>query len=291
MSEKTYLREINHIDLHLHTHRSDGSFSPTEVVELAKKNQVDVISITDHDTLSGLEEASTKAAQLGIGFIPGVEISAKSPSGVLHILAYGIDPKNKLLSNVLEEYQLHRNGRNHKIIDILKEQGIDITYEDLVKKAGDCSSIGRPHIAMLLLERGAAKDFNDAFTKYLSRKGSAYVEKEFFTAKEAIHIIHEAGGFAIMAHPTSLRMGMQDLNDYLDQLKLDGLDGLEVSSSAHNGNFMKKLNLICDRLDFLRTSGSDFHGASKPHVQIGRNQDGKRIKGDWVSFAIKNLAQ
>ena len=291
ISENFIPSDVKYADLHMHTSRSDGTKSPKEIIDLAASNQIGIISVTDHDTLSGVYEASIEAKKLGIGYISGVEISAKSPSGVLHILGYGIDIENEGLLKDLEEYQYHRNQRNQKIIDQLNGFGIAITYEDVVAKAGNSESIGRPHIAAVLQEKGTVRDFDTAFSEYLGRWGSAYIEKEFFTPKEAIQIIHKAGGLAVIAHPTSLRMNTQDLNKFLKNLEVDGLDGIEVSSTSHTDNVTRKLNRICDELDLLRTAGSDYHGTNKPQVLIGRNQGGKKIQAAWISPEILELAQ
>ena len=272
----------NWVDFHMHSTISDGSLNPKDLIRLAARRKIKTISLTDHDNIHGIKIAKKVADDLGVKLIPGVEISAVYPKGTLHLLGYFIDIESEFLTKKLSQYKYARNTRNQKILDKLNRCGIDINMED-VHLEDSKKTIGRPHIAQALIRKGIVGTIKEAFDKYLANNGDAYVDKEIFSAKDAIDIIHQAGGKAFVAHPVTLYLKGADLIDYLENLKKEGMDGLEVYTTAHNKENMRLFRDLAINMGFLISGGSDFHGTRKPKVDLGFCHDGNRISKDWVS--------
>ncbi|MDH5561083.1 MAG: PHP domain-containing protein [Deltaproteobacteria bacterium] len=279
----TQQNRIVYADMHTHSTVSDGSLTPVEIVRLASQKKIKVLALTDHDSISGIGEAEAEANRLGVHLVAGVEISAKYQGGIYHVLGYGLDTENDTLTAGLKEYRRARDKRNEVIVEKLNAAGIDIDLEEIILRNEGVKSIGRPHIAKILVERNIAPDFKQAFSEYLGRSGRAFVKKEIFSPEESIALIHAAGGLAVIAHPMSLNLKGYALKEYLGQQKELGLDGIEVYSSAHTFQQGNSLNQIADELELLKTAGSDFHGNNKKEVQIGIAHNGNRIQLDWIS--------
>ena len=242
-----------------------------------------MIAVTDHDTVSGVAIAKVEAKRLGVTLIPGVELSTQFSGASQHLLGYGIDVTNAKLIETLEDFQDQRESRNDKIIEKLQNHGIKITLEDVAALAGKVDSLGRPHIAATMLKIGAISSIQEGFNTYLGKGAKAYVGRRIPTIEEAISIIHQAGGLAVLAHPSSLNLERSELKEYLKKLKESGLDGVEVYSSSHTLKFIKQIKKITTALGFMVTAGSDFHGENKKYVHFGLTRDGKKIRKDWVS--------
>lgn len=257
------------IDLHCHSTASDGTLSPREVIRLGKEIGLSAMSLTDHDTVGGIAEAAGEAKQLGLDFIPGIEISAKFPEpGTLHILGYGIDPNNDQLATLTKELRGGRDDRNERIIRKLQSLGIDITLDEVLAQAQ--GTVGRPHIAQVLVHKGVVSHIQQAFKKYLGQGGLAYEDKERFTPRQAIEMIHDSGGVAVCAHPTQLRLdNLARLERVLKDLVDLGLDGVEVIHSDHRPLEVKFLDAFASKYRLLKTGGSDFHGSMKSKVRLG----------------------
>ncbi|MBT4288927.1 MAG: PHP domain-containing protein [Deltaproteobacteria bacterium] len=272
------------VDLHVHTNKSDGTFSPLEVVRKAKSKNIKYLSITDHDTIDGVKAAQSEAKVQNIFFITGIEISARYEGGTLHILGYGIDIKNAFLLNKLKSLQSARKNRNDKIITKLNTLGISISKNSISKASKSTSSLGRPHIANQLLKMGIVKDMDEAFLKFLGKEGKAFVDKEIFTPEETIAMIHRAGGNAVLAHPKTLNLSKPDFKKYLIKLIAIGLDGIEVYSSSHSKSQIEfYLNQVQEN-GLFSTAGSDFHGSIKPETQLNQCFNNQSID-------IKELSQ
>src|SRR4051794_26642876 len=261
----------SYVDLHCHSTASDGTVSPTELVRLAKDSGLSAIVLTDHDTSAGCAEADAEARRVGIDFLCGIEISCHYPRpGTMHLLGYGIDPSSPRLRNLTKTLIEGRDRRNDEMVRRLNDIGIPITLDDVRNEAGG-QVIGRPHIAAALVRRGIVSNTGEAFRHYIGSGGTVWVDKEQLSARQAIEMIHEAHGLAVLAHPTQLRKtndaqlacAIKDLADL-------GLDGLEVIHSDHRESFIDKMMDFAKRYGLLMTGGSDFHGAAKPHIQLGR---------------------
>lgn len=256
-------------DLHCHTDASDGTMRPSELIDLAVKSGIELLAITDHDTVNGIPEAHLHSNNKNIHLIHGVEISAAFTPGTMHICGYFIDIENKKLKKGLAFVQNSRKNRNPKIIEKLNQTGISISLEEVQKEAGK-DQIGRPHFARALINKGYASNFEEAFNNYLGKGAPAYVNRPRLTFEESIELIHGAGGIAVIAHPSLLNYASNE--EYKEQLKIfknKGLDGIEAFSSHHSTNECEFFYQIGKELNMILTGGSDFHGENNPGVQLG----------------------
>ena len=243
-------------DFHLHTTASDGRFSPEKVVQLAAERGLEVIAITDHDSVAGVI-AAMKAAESfpPLKVIPGVEINTDIPNGEVHILGYFIDYRSQELRQTLRRLRQARRRRAHKIVDKLAQLGIEVEWER-VKKLAAGGSIGRPHIAQAMLEQGYISRLQEAFNRYIGRYGPAYVERERLSPVGAVKLVAKAGGLPVLAHPA----GIDNLEELLEQLTAEGLVGLEAYYNGYGQRTVKFLVNIADKHGLIITGGSDFHG-------------------------------
>jgi hypothetical protein len=259
---------MSRLDLHLHTTHSDGSFTPTEVINLAWKAGVTALAITDHDITTGILEAAEAGQEHGIDVIPGIEISSTLGSSELHILGYFLDYQDIRLNEQLTLLRESRHRRNPKIIERLQAAGIDITYEEVRALAGT-ESVGRPHIARVLMEKGVVATAKEAFDLWLADGRPAYVPRELPAPSEAIQWIKAAKGLPVLAHPTWVKTTEGTLTDLVRRLKAEGLAGVEVHYSTHTPRQTREYLALAKQLDLLVTGGSDFHGITKPDIDVG----------------------
>ena len=267
---------MSRIDLHLHTTHSDGSLSPAEVLRLAHKAGVTALAITDHDIVSGISEAIEAGAELGIEVIPGVEISSRLDTSELHILGYFLHWQDPQLNQRLVALRASRHSRNPQIIERLRALGLDVTYEEVRALAGT-DSVGRPHIARILMDKKYVTSAKDAFDRYLADGRPAYVARELPKPEEAIAWIRAAGGVAVLAHPTWAKVSGEGLNTLLTTLKAEGLGGIEVHYSTHTKRQTMEYLDLAKRLNLLITGGSDFHGITKPDIEVGTGRGGLKV--------------
>jgi len=271
------LKNTGYVDLHTHTTASDGTLSPKELVELAKRCGLSGIAITDHDTIDGLEEGLATGKRTGIEVMTGVEISAEPEKGTLHILGYGIDHKNPKLNKVLGDLIKSRNNRNERIITKLKEQGIDINIGEVESVAGG-EVIGRPHFAKIMINKGYARNTKEVFDVYLGRGGKCYLDKERLTLQKSVELIKESGGVPVLAHPSTL--GIKDeseLRKALKKMRDIGIEGIEAYYSEHSTKQTSFLLAAAEDMGMLITGGSDFHGENKPNTALGTGKKGLKI--------------
>ncbi len=259
---------MSRLDLHLHTTHSDGSCTPSEVVNMAHQAAVAALAITDHDITTGIAEAIAAGQQCGIEIIPGVEISSLGGNSELHILGYFLDCQDSDLLEHLKTLRDGRHRRNPRIIEQLQTLGIDITYDEVRALAGT-DSIGRPHIARVLMDKRVVTSAKEAFDRFLAEGKPAYVPRELPSPADAIRWIKAAHGLAVLAHPTWVKVAEQSLVDLVRQLKADGLDGVEVYYSTHAARQTREYLSLAQQLGLLVTGGSDFHGLTKPDIEVG----------------------
>lgn len=259
---------MSRIDLHLHTTHSDGSLPPAEVVALAHEAKVTALAITDHDITTGLPEAMAAGETLGIEIIPGIEISSRYGESELHVLGYFLRWEDDLLNQRLTTLRESRHRRNPQIVERLQSLGIDITYEEVRAVAGS-DSVGRPHIARVLMDKKVVTSAKEAFDRFLANGKPAYVPRDLPTPAEAIRWIKDAGGLAVMAHPTWVKTVQGTLTDLTRELKDAGLDGVEVHYSTHTPRQTREYLDLAKTLGLLVTGGSDFHGLTKPDIDVG----------------------
>lgn len=256
-------------DLHIHTSFSDGTFTPTKVIEYSKVQGLSGIAITDHDSCEGIEEAIIAAKDMDIEVIPAVELTAELGDEEMHILGYFIDWQNHSFIKKLDDICRVRRERAKEILKRLKNQGIEIQEEELFKASGP-GSVGRLHIANLMHKKGAVSSIKDAFTKYIGNNGSCYVKRFKLSPKEAVSIIKDVGGVSVLAHPKTINFKDKSLDSLIAELVEDGIQGIEVFHSDHKEKDVNKLKEVATKYSLLITGGSDCHGLGKKEVLIGR---------------------
>jgi predicted metal-dependent phosphoesterase TrpH len=243
-------------DLHIHTTESDGKYTPTEIVRKARDSGLTHIAICDHDIIDGVLPAQEAARNFeGLTVIAGVEINTDTDAGELHMLGYLFDCFDSVLSSTLKKMRHSRVERAQKMIDKLRRMGIKIPFERVEEVAGP-GSIGRPHIAQVMLEKGYISNVREAFVKYIGHGGPAYVERDKLTPVEAIRLIAGAKGIPVLAHP----LFIDNFEALLNELKSAGLRGLEVYYGNYSPEQVQGLRHIADSNGLISTGGSDFHG-------------------------------
>ncbi len=251
------------IDLHVHSTFSDGLFTPEQIVRLAEQRNLQAVSITDHDEIHGYQAAFALGKATGLQVIPGIEISTLYGTEDVHILGYFIDPQDARIRRYVEILKVRRVQRAGEIVQRLNKMGVHIPFE-LVKLKANNGSIGRPHIADVLVEEGIVFSFQEAFQKYLGNDKPAYVPKVKIEPQEALQMIHGAGGLAFVAHPS---VGVSDAT--LFQLIELGLDGIETLHPKHTLADVERYQKLCRRFDLLESGGSDCHGAREGEAMLG----------------------
>jgi len=276
------------VDLHTHSDASDGRNTPAEVIALADAAGLAAVAITDHDTVAGLDEARKAAEAFDeLQFVGGIELSAKFRYGTLHILGLGIDPVDSELTALIDNLIESRNERNPKILARLQDMGIDIQMSEVLDVLSAPSGrsaapvVGRMHIGEAMRRKGYVHSTAEAFDRYFGPSGPAFVDKERLTPAQVVGAIHHAGGLAVLAHPVHL--------DYANSAQLErlvrglvdsGIDGIEVAHSDHSEFQTRTYLQLARRLGLPATGGSDYHGAAKPHVQIGRPRVSLALLGE-----------
>jgi predicted metal-dependent phosphoesterase TrpH len=253
-------------DLHTHTTASDGTLTPAELVRLALDRGLEVLAVTDHDTVAGVAPALEAAAGSGLCVLPGVELSALHSGGGLHLLGYGFDPAAGGLDVRLRALTMGREERARAILRLLAELGVPLSWDRVAALAR--GAVGRPHIARALVAAGYARDMSDAFARFIGEGRPAYLPSGRLSVAEAVSLVREAGGEVALAHPL-LPAKPLDLARLLPELRDAGLTGIEVYHSEHDAAATARLRRLADSQGLWWTGGSDFHGPSKPDAQLG----------------------
>jgi len=263
------------IDLHIHSSASDGTCTPEEIVTQARTLGLQAIAITDHDTIDGVCQVMNVGIPHSLGFMTGIEISARPPDrmnggGSFHILGYGFSIYDNLLQKTLKNLQQAREHRNPEIIAKLQQAGIDISIEAVEKICGT-GQMGRPHIALALMEKKVVSTFDEAFDRYLGTDCPAYVDKARLSCQETIQLINRAGGVCVLAHPGLIKAPeTYPMGELIDDLVLMGLNGIEAYHSDHSEEQTRYFEKMAQNRNLLITGGSDFHGDMKPEIQMGK---------------------
>jgi predicted metal-dependent phosphoesterase TrpH len=244
------------VDLHLHTLASDGRLTPTELVRLVASQGLKCVAITDHDTTEGLAEAYEAAKEFpGLRIIPGIELSADIPGDEVHVLGYFLDYMNLEFQEQLQQFRAGRVDRAKLMVEKLDTLGVHLEWERVQAIAGD-GAVGRPHIALAMVEAGYCKEPKEAFPEYLSRNGLAYVERSKLTPEGAVKIIRNVGGVAVLAHPAY----MNDMESGIANLSKCGLTGMEVHYAQYDDDTVRKLARLAREYQLIPCGGSDYHG-------------------------------
>lgn len=264
---------MKQIDLHVHSTCSDGTDSPSALVNKAVETGLAAFALTDHDTTKGVKEALNACAQAyknghEIEVIPGVEISTNFENTEIHIVGLFIDYNDTDFNSFLDNQLSSRDKRNKQVCERFQNIGINITYEDMIKTYGD-AVITRAHFADRLVAIGAVGDRNEAFDRYLGQGKPCFVPRAKVDPAEAIEQIHKAGGIAILAHPILYHLGKAQMNKLLGHICAAGLDGIEAIYSTYKMGDELAIRLIASERNLLISGGSDYHGKNKPHIQLG----------------------
>ena len=256
------------IDLHTHTTASDGTLSPTELVKRAKKRGVEILAITDHDTVDGLKEARLEADKQGMELINGIELSTNYLGEEVHILGYFVDVNDENFLESLESLKRERETRTEEIIEKLRKNRVEISMEEILKEVNG-EIISRTHIALVLKKRGYVRSTKDAFNYYIGSTGKAYIPKKILDPFEAVKLIRKSGGIAFLAHPIYIKLHERVKLELFDKLKDAGLNGVEVYYPGFTEEQINYYKKIANKRDLLLSGGSDFHGGNRTSVEIG----------------------
>jgi predicted metal-dependent phosphoesterase TrpH len=247
---------VSRVDLHVHSNVSDGRYAPEEIVVKAAGLGLAFLALTDHDSVGGISPARQAAGAFpGLTFIPGVEISTDVPDGEVHVLGYFIDYESKELAEALKRFRESRQGRARGMVDKLHRLGVDIDWRRVQEIAGE-GTIGRPHIARAMLEKGYIGSFTEAFEKYIGHGGPAYVERDKMTPEEAVALVLRSGGLPVLAHPFTV----PEPERMTAGLKATGLVGIEAYYKDNTREQTGTLIGLADKYGLIATGGSDYHG-------------------------------
>ncbi len=255
------------VDLHTHTTESDGSFTPEELMTEASRKGLSAIAITDHDSISGIKKALPFANKYQIELIPGVELSTDYNGKEVHVVGLYVDMENETFLSQIKEFKETRDNRNAIIVENLRKEGFSITMEELKAENPDCV-ITRANIAQFLYEHGMIPSIQTAFEKYIGDHCKCYVNRFKITPMDAVRLIKQAGGTAILAHPLLYHMSDAILQKMVDEMKEAGLDGIEAIYSTYTPSEERQMKAFAQKNDLLISGGSDFHGTAKPNLNL-----------------------
>lgn len=265
---------MKRIDLHIHTNVSDGSETPEDTVRYAKNLGLAAIAITDHDTVGGVERARKAGKDLGIEIVSGLELGCGWGGREVHMLAYDIDCENRSLCEALQRLVDDRNDRNRRMAAKMNADGMHVDIDELHEKYPG-SVIGRPHMAMCLIEEGLAVSVQDAFHRYLDPGMKYYIRRHFLTVPEAVELIRGAGGKAVIAHPRQYRLSDERLEELMLDAESAGVSGLECYYTGYTEYESRQYLELAGRHGLCATAGSDWHGSHKPNIEMGYGREGE----------------
>ncbi len=257
-----------YIDLHTHSTCSDGSMTPRQLVCHAKKSGLSAISLTDHDTFAGVEEALKTGEEIGVEVVPGIELSAKSETET-HILGYYVDIHNEYFIEKIAEIQAMRLERNYDTLRRINDCGFDITWEDGAAFAGG-GLVGRAHFAKAMVKKGYVSSVKEAFDQYLANGKPCFSPIQMLSAADCVNLINRAGGVAFVAHLHLTRKNDDELYSFLKELKEAGLCGIEGYYTEYTPEMQEKYQSLAKEMSLLISGGTDFHAEMKPHISIGK---------------------
>lgn len=274
----------NTVDLHVHTTASDGTYTPREVVALARESALAAIAVTDHDTVAGLAEAMAAGAELGVQVIPGIELAAAYEGQEVHILGLFVDPGAASLSEAAAAAVRDRDQRNQAIVLALAADGFPIDWDGLTA-AFPGSVLGRPHIAQFLAERGLAPSAAEAYARWLDKGRPYYRARRWMALDRAIAAIRDAGGLAVVAHPLQYGWRGQELEAFVRTCAGTGCRAMECIYSGYGPEENALLLALAERYGLTPSGGSDFHGSRKPRIRLGLGIDGEvAVPADWLEL-------
>ena len=279
------------VDLHIHSCCSDGTDEPEALAAVAAGAGLSAAVLTDHDTMAGSERFVREAARLGLGSLPGLEISCDVPGRTVHVLAYGCDAGNAALADALRRVREGRNARNAEILARLSRLGRCVSMGDVMREAGEGATVvGRPHIARALVRKGWARDHADAFRRYLGRGAPAYVERFRLAPGDALALISGAGGVSSLAHPHQIGMNKTELRRFVESLAAQGLGAIECLYTGYVPGQVEEYVGLARDFGLLVTGGTDYHGENRPHVRIGVAYGGLNVSDATFDALSERIA-
>lgn len=280
------------IDLHVHTTASDGQYSPTQIIQMAAEKNINLLAITDHDTINGIEEGKIAAEKAGITLIPGVELNINFPTGEFHLLGLGLKTFSSSFTQILETLVYNREQRNIQMITKMQSAGVDISLEEMQTEFPN-TILGRPHFAAMLVKKGFVKDRQVAFDKYLGKGRPWFVDRVGSNLDEAIIAIKESGGVPVVAHPMSLYLSWGKLPDTLKDFYERGIAGIEAYHPGARVTDCIRLEETARKIGLFVTAGSDFHGEKiRADRKLGHTCGKKKIEDRfWTEELGKYLNQ
>ena len=270
------------IDLHCHSTFSDGSLTPEQLADEAVKTGLSALALTDHDTVAGLPRFLAAAEGKPFRAVPGVELSVDCSSGVMHMLGYWMDTANPELARQMEWIRNGRDMRNRSMLEKLNALGFAMTWDEVQAMAGE-DVVGRPHFGQVMIQKGYAKDKNEAFDKWLGDGKPGYADRPRLTAEVAVALIRQAGGVAVLAHPFSLRISRDALASLFIELAAAGLAGVECYYSEHSAELTKDYLAMAKQANLVPTGGSDFHGEVSPGIRLGVGFGGLNVPDEALA--------
>jgi 3',5'-nucleoside bisphosphate phosphatase len=256
------------IDLHAHSNRSDGTFTPSELVRLAAERGLDVVALTDHDTTDGLEEAFAEGARSGVAVVPGVELSAEFERSSVHVLCYWMDVRDEGLQAELHRLREDRFRRGELMVERLRSLGVPIEFERVRQIAGE-ATIVRPHVAQAMVEAGVVQTEKEAFERYIGDGGPGHVAKHALDPVDAVALIRAAGGVCVLAHPGMWGDQSSVPEALIERMTDAGMRGLEVDHPDHTPEAREHYRRLAGELGLVATGGSDCHGVRYDPVRLG----------------------
>lgn len=269
------------IDLHTHSTFSDGSLTPADLVDLAVREGLTAIALTDHDTTAGIASFLDACGERRMIGVAGVEISVDFNPGTMHMLGYLIDPQSTVLDDALSKMRGGRDDRNSQILEKLNRLGMNITMADVLKHASE-DVVGRPHFAQALMDKSYVHSPKEAFDLYLGKGKPAYVDRFRLTPEVGIDSIRQAGGVAVLGHPATLGLKDRELLEFVRTMAAAGLRGIEVYYAEHSPDQVVYYSALAKEFKLLMTGGSDYHGKLTPDTRLGRGFGSLRVADELL---------
>ena len=267
---------MSKVDLHVHTTASDGTLTPREVVKLAAEQGLRAVAITDHDAVFGHAEALSAGIDYGVEVVPGIEVSTKYGVSI-HILGFYIEDLVPLLAGIVND----RDKRNTKICELMAADGLPVNYTEMKERFG--AVIGRPHFGQILTELGLAESVTDAFQRFVGRGMRYYVPRASISIADSVEAIVQCGGVPVLAHPFQYKKDDAQLRELIEYCMEHGLRGVECRYSGYDAEQVRYLESLAEEYGLLKTGGSDFHGANKPHIALGAGIGGELdVPYEWL---------
>lgn len=273
-----------YIDLHVHSNCSDGTFTPSQLVEYALEKGLQAIALTDHDTTEGIEQAQAAAQNTSLQVIPGIELSTAYLGRDIHILGLNIDPENAYFQKKIKAFQQEREDRNRTMISRMQKEGLHITWQDMADNFPD-SVWTRAHFARFLADTGQVHTLAEAFNRFLGDHAPCFVPRNKVTPFEAVEMIHQGKGKAVLAHPLLYHLTEEQLDELVQALVQSGLDGIEAIYSNNTGLDEVRMRQMAKKYGIFITGGSDFHGSNKPAIDLGKGRGNLKIP----AYLLENL--